>query len=156
MDTAPTTALSGRHKSEDSLAISTAILATLYTVCHSVSPPSTVAPSLDASRILENAEPMERAIAVDEATSALGSLRDMNFGTRSAGDGGVVAGDFDLRKPGIVMRAGGKISSIIGLDKRKIDNVVRAPRIGFEIFTSRSGLTRRRWKSVVSSWGNSS
>ena len=55
---------------------------------------------------------MERAIAVDEATSALGSLRDVNFCTRSAGDGGVVTGDFGLRKLGIVMRADGKINSI--------------------------------------------
>ena len=103
------------------MAISTAILATPYAACQPVSLPSTVAvvPSLDASWTLENAEPIERATAVDEAASALGSLREMSFCTRSFGSGGVV-GDPDLRKLDIAMRADGKIDSTIGLDKGTI------------------------------------
>ena len=124
---APTTAFNGGHKSEDSLAISTAILATPYAVCQSVPLSWTVVPEI--SPIVENGEPMERAIAVDEAASVLGSLRAVNFCSRSAGDGGVVACGFDLRKLGIAMRADGKISSMIGLDKRKIGNVATAPNI---------------------------
>ena len=78
---------------------------------------------------MENAELTERAIAVDEAASAFGSLRDANFCTKSAGDVGVVACDFVLRKLGIAVRADGKINSMIGLDTRAIGNVVTAPRI---------------------------
>ena len=47
---------------------------------------------------------MERAIAVDEAARALGFLRDVNLCTSSAGDGGSVGGDINLRKLGIAMR----------------------------------------------------
>ena len=47
---------------------------------------------------------MERAIAVDEAARALGFLRDVNLCTSSAGDGGRVGGDINLRKLGIAMR----------------------------------------------------
>ena len=70
---------------------------------------------------------MERAIAVDEAARALGFLRDVNLCTSSAGDGGRVGGDINLRKLGIAMRTDGKISSMIGLEERKIDNVATAP-----------------------------
>ena len=63
---------------------------------------------MDISLVLENGEPMERAIPVDEAISALESLPDASICTSSAGDEGVVAGDFDLRKLGIVMRASDK------------------------------------------------
>ena len=73
---------------------------------------------------------MERAIAVDEAASALGSLRDMKVCIRSFGCGGVVAGDPDLWGLDITMRADGKIDSTIGLDKGTIDNVVTAHKIG--------------------------
>ena len=86
-----------------------------------------MAPSLGVPRVLENAAPMERAIADDEAASALGSLLDVNFCTNSAGDGGVVAGGFDLRKLGIVTKVDGKINSTIDTTTRTIDNVVRAP-----------------------------
>ena len=68
---------------------------------------------------------MERAIAVDEAASDFGSLRDMNFCIRSFGREGVVAGDPDLWGLDIAMRADGKIdSTITGLDKKTIDHVV--------------------------------
>ena len=77
---------------------------------------------------------MERAIAVDEAASALDSLLDMNFCASSAGDGGSVACFFDLRKPGIVRRVDDEINSMIGLTMRAIDNVVTAPRIAFKEF----------------------
>lgn len=99
--------------SEDSLAISTAILAALYAVRQPVSLSRRVAPSLDVSLVLENAEPIERAIADDEAASALGPFLEVNSRINSSGDGGVVAVDFGLRKRGIVMKADGKISSTI-------------------------------------------
>ena len=81
-----------------------AILAALYAVCQTVSVPWTSAPSLDSPGTSENAELVERAIAVDEAASALGFLRDVYFRTSSAGDGGRVGGDINLRKLGIAMR----------------------------------------------------
>jgi len=68
---APTTAFSGRNISEDSLAISTAILAAPYATCQAVSLPLIVAPSLDVPQASWNGEPMERAIAVEETASAL-------------------------------------------------------------------------------------
>lgn len=53
---------------------------------------------------------MERATAVDEATSDLGPFLDVNFCT-SAGDRGFsVVGGFGLRKRDIMMRADGKIA----------------------------------------------
>ena len=57
---------------------------------------------------------MARAIAVDEAASALDSLLDMNFCASSAGDGGSVACVFDLRKWGIMSRVDNEINSVIG------------------------------------------
>ena len=124
-DKAPMTALSAGHKSEVSLAISTAILAAPYTACQPSSLPRTVAPSLDVSLVLETAEPMERATAVDEATSDLGPFLDFNFCT-SAGDRGfVVVVGFGLRKRDIMMRADRKIaaeSTGIDLTSTTIDN----------------------------------
>ena len=70
---APTTAFSGRNMSEDSLAISTAILAAVYAVCQPVSLPRALELSLGVSLVSQNAELMERAMAVDEAAIALGS-----------------------------------------------------------------------------------
>ena len=133
MDMAPTTAFSGRNISEDSLAMSTAILATPYAVFQSISLPRTVVPSLDASRGSRDGEPIERAIAVDEATSDSDILLDVNLFT-SAGDGGAVAGNLGLRKLGIVMRADRKtdlmviaMSTMIGSTKTVTDNVATAP-----------------------------
>ena len=56
------------------MAISTAILAAPYDVCQAVSLAGTTPLSLGASWASENPELMERAIAVDEAASALGFL----------------------------------------------------------------------------------
>ena len=107
MNMAPTTAFNGRNISEDSLAISTAILAAPYAACQSIPLCRTVVSSLDAPRESGDGEPMERAIAADVATSDLDFFLDVKFCT-SPGDGGVVAGNFGLRKRGIVMRADGK------------------------------------------------
>jgi len=60
--------------SEDSLAISTAILAAPYADCQIESLPRTIAPLPDVSRVLKDAEPMVRAMAADEAAIALESL----------------------------------------------------------------------------------
>ena len=70
---APTTALSGKNISDDSLAISTAILAAPYAV---LQPESFDGPgSLNAvSEMSQEGEAIENAMALDEATSALGSL----------------------------------------------------------------------------------
>jgi len=97
-DMAPTTAFRGRSISEDSLAVSTAILAAPYTAFQAESPPGMTPPSVDASWISENAELMERAMAIDEAASASGFLLDVRLGTRSAGVGVETAGLFDLRR----------------------------------------------------------
>lgn len=121
------TAFSGGNKSEDSLAISTAILAAQYAVCQPVFLSRTVAASLDPSRVSWDVELMERPIVVDESVSVLGSLLDMNFCAGSAGDGGFVARVFDLRKRGIVSRVEDEMNSIIGLTTRTIGNVVTAP-----------------------------
>ena len=116
MDTAPTTALSGGNISEDSLAISTAILAALYAVCQPVSFPRIVAPSLDVSPVSWSTEPRERAKAVDVAASALESLRDprsltsLAGGVRVRGGVGTSAGGFDLRRRRI-SKVDGKINS---------------------------------------------
>ena len=59
-------------------------------------------------RVSENAEPTERAMAVDETISALESLLNVKFCISSAGDGGVIVDGFVLRKRGIVMRADDK------------------------------------------------
>jgi len=101
-DIAPTTALSGGHGSEDSLAISTAILNAAYAV-FPVSPiPRTVALSLDVSRASLKAELMERAIADDVAPSVVRSFRDVSCRTSSAEGAGVGArvspDGLDLRK----------------------------------------------------------
>lgn len=70
---APTTALRGKNISEDSLAISMAILAAPYAVFQ---PDSLDDPgSLDAvSEGSQGGEPIESAITLDEAASALASL----------------------------------------------------------------------------------
>ena len=69
---APTTALSGKNISEDSLAISTAILAVPYAVFQ---PDSFDDPgSLSAVSERSQEEVIDNGIALDEATSALGSL----------------------------------------------------------------------------------
>ena len=95
---APTTAFSGGHESEDSLAVSTTILAIAYVVCRIASIPWTVVLSPDEPRVSPDGEPMESAIPADRVVSALESL----FFTRSAGDvkvgAGTSAGVLDLRK----------------------------------------------------------
>ena len=70
---APTTALSGKNISEDALAISTANLAAPYAVfqADSLDEPG----SLDAVSVgSQDGEAMARAMALDEAASALQSL----------------------------------------------------------------------------------
>ena len=97
---APTTAFSGRHRSEDSLVISTAILTAAYVVFRTAPVPRTVVPSLDVPRVSLDAEPMERAIPADKVASAPGSL----FFTSSFGDveieveAGLSDGALDLRR----------------------------------------------------------
>lgn len=107
-DTAPTTAFSGGHKSDDSLTVSIAILTAAYAVCQPVSLPGTASPSLGVSRTLENGLPIERAMAVDETASALEFLREMRSCTRFVGDvhgveTGMSSSRFDLRKRGITV-----------------------------------------------------
>ena len=70
-DRAPTTALSGKNMSEDSLAISTAIFAAPYAVLQpdSLDDPGSSAPVLEESG---GGEPIAKAMEPDEATSALG------------------------------------------------------------------------------------
>ena len=71
---APTTALRGRNISEDSLAISTAILAAAYAVCQPESLPWLVPSSADVPRGLLNGEPMENAMEADERARTLDSF----------------------------------------------------------------------------------
>ena len=73
-DMIPTTAFSGEHESEDSLAIATAILAAAYAFSHPMYSPQKVVPSLNTSRISQDGGPMEKATAVAERASALKSL----------------------------------------------------------------------------------
>jgi hypothetical protein len=70
---APTTALSGKHISEDSLAISTAIFAAPYAVLQpdSLDDPGS---SSAVSEGLEDGEAIDNARALDEAASVLGFL----------------------------------------------------------------------------------
>jgi len=70
---APTTALSGKHISEDSPAISTAILAAPYAVLQpdSLDDPGSPIPISERSK---DGEPMDKAIELDETASALGPL----------------------------------------------------------------------------------
>jgi len=70
---APATALSGKNISEDSLVISTAILAAPYAV---LQPDSSEDPgsSSAAPKESRDGEPIGNAMAPDEAASALGSL----------------------------------------------------------------------------------
>ena len=124
------TALSGRSISEDSLAISTAILAAPYAVCQPVSFSRTITPSLGVSWVSCGAEPREIATAVDVAASALGSLRDAkSFTSFVGGVGGVgveiSAGGFDLRKRRIT-KANGEINSRIFLVFGMIDSLASA------------------------------
>jgi len=113
---APTTAFKGRNISEDSLRVSMATLTAAYAVCQPVSLPRKPAPSPSVSwvSVLENAELIERAIAVDEAASALESPRgsEVRFCTNSVGDVGVVteisAGLSNLRMRGIT-KVGDKV-----------------------------------------------
>lgn len=60
-------------------------------------------------------------MGVDVAGRTLDLGLDVDFCTCSAGDGGVVAGNFGLRKRGMVRRADGKICPIIGLTTRMIE-----------------------------------
>ena len=100
--------------SEDSLAISTAILAVPYAAFQAASLPGTTPSSLDRCWMSENAELMERAMAVDEATSALGFRLDVRLCTSSAGDVGVeTAGCFDLRRKGMG-KTDGQVRPIVG------------------------------------------
>ena len=125
-DITPTTALSGRNISEDSLASSTATLAAQYVVCQLASLSRTVVSSLGVLWVSENAELMERAIAVDEAASALGPFLDANSCSSSAGDEGVVAGNLGSRKRDMVVRAEGEINSILGLTTGMIGGATKA------------------------------
>lgn len=68
---APTTAFRGRNISEDSLVISTAILAAAYAVRQPESLPRPASPSEGVPQVLPNAEPIERAMEADETASAL-------------------------------------------------------------------------------------
>ena len=104
-DTAPNTALSGGNISEDSLAISTAILAAAYAVCQPAPLPWPMV-SLGVPWPLLNAELMERAMEADEIASALGSFRDVSFRISPAGNVGVETGEssgnWELRRRGIM------------------------------------------------------
>ena len=70
---APTTALSGKNISEDSLAISMAILAAPYAVIQpdSFDDPGSLSAASERS---QEGEAIDNAMALDEAASALGSL----------------------------------------------------------------------------------
>ena len=103
---APTTALSGKNISEDSLATSTAILAVPYAVFQPDSPYDVFQPdspddpgSLSAvSKGSREGEPIDNAMTPDEAASALVSLVRgwivASFFMNSTGDAGVVGGLF--------------------------------------------------------------
>ena len=138
--------------SDDSLTVSTAILIASYAVCQPVSLPQIVAPLLGASRVSENAEPMERAIAADVAASAMEFLCEVRSCTRSAGEVGVETessvGCLDLRERRMV-KVDDQVKLIIGSTSRAlIDNVTTAPaqrRIWFD-FPPRSGVRVSRSK----------
>ena len=70
---APTTALSGKSMSEDSLATSTAILAVPYAVLHpdSLNDPGSSLPSSEGSR---GEEHIDKAMKLEKAASAPGFL----------------------------------------------------------------------------------
>lgn len=72
-DRAPTTALSGKNISDDSLAISMAILAAPYAVLQpdSFDDPGSSAPVPEGSN---GGKPVDKAISLDEAASGFGSL----------------------------------------------------------------------------------
>ena len=70
---APTTALSGKNISEDSLAISTAILAAPYAVLQPDSSDDSGS-SLPMSEGSQDEGPIDKAIELDEAASAPGFL----------------------------------------------------------------------------------
>ena len=93
MASAPTTALSGKNISEDSLAISTAILAAPYAVIQpdSFDDPGSLSAASERS---QEGEAIDNAMALDEATSALESLTRgwvfvSSLFTHSTGDVGV-------------------------------------------------------------------
>jgi len=92
-ESAPTTALSGKNISDDSLAISTAILAAPYAVLQPDSFDDPGSSSAVSERSQEG-EAIDNAMALDEAASALGSLTwgrifASSFFMYSAGDVGV-------------------------------------------------------------------
>ena len=107
---APTTALSGGGISEDSFAISTAILAAAYAVCQPATFSWVIARSLDVPLVLLNEELMERAMEDDKTASALGLFRDASFRMSSARNVGVGTGessdDLLLRGRGITRARG--------------------------------------------------
>jgi len=132
---APATAFNGRNISEDFSATSMAILTAAYAVLQPVSFPLPVGSSLDGpSRASLKAELIERAIAVDVATSAFGSLRPTRFRTSSARDAGFEAeisgSDFDLRRKRIA-KVDDEINPIPedtgSLNMRLIGNTAKAP-----------------------------
>ena len=97
---APTTALSGRNISEDSLATSTAILAAPYAVLQpdSFDDPGSSVPAPKGSGS-EVGEQRDKTIALDEAASTFGSLDlecvlTASFVMNSIGDLGVDGGLF--------------------------------------------------------------
>jgi hypothetical protein len=101
-DMAPNTAFRGGNISEDSLAVSTAILAAAYAVLQPESLPRLVLPSMNVPRVLLGGEPMERAMEADERASALDFLLDASFRTTFVGNAGIEAeispDDLDLRR----------------------------------------------------------
>lgn len=105
---APTTALSGKNISEDSLAISRAILAAPYAVLQpdSFDDPASSAPVSEGS---QSGESMDKAIELDEGASAIGYLvlgctLETSFFVNPFGNVGLpggglfVAGDDDFRR----------------------------------------------------------
>jgi hypothetical protein len=111
---APNTAFRGGNISEDSLAVSTAILAAAYAVLQPESLPRLAFSSMDVPRVLLSGEPMERAMEADERASALDFLLEASFRTTFVGNAGIEAGispdDLDLRRRRIVGRASSMIS----------------------------------------------
>jgi len=97
---APTTALSGKNISEDSLATSMAILAAPYAVLQpdSFDDPGPSVPALEGLGS-EDAEKTDKAMELDEAASVFGSLAlecalTISFLMNSIGDLGVGGGLF--------------------------------------------------------------
>jgi len=93
---APTTALSGKNISDDSFAISTAILAPAYAVLQPdcLDDPSSPGAKSGESEESLGGEPMDNAMTLDEAASTLGSLARgyimaSSFFINSTGDVGV-------------------------------------------------------------------